>query len=168
MNINIKIGITEKASAEILVFYLYEDVKKVEGALAFFDNTLNNTITELIKKREFIAKLNKITIFPTYGKIPAKRIMLVGLGKKKDVTPDKIRQAAGTTTCIIRDIGISEVTGVIDSIEIPNPSSIEWYQAYVEGCLLSLYKFQRYKNVPSEEQKKLKSLTLLVSKKECK
>ena len=51
MNINIKIGITEKASAEILVFYLYEDVKKVEGALAFFDNTLNNTITELIKKR---------------------------------------------------------------------------------------------------------------------
>ena len=50
MNINIKIGIAEKESVEILVFYVYEDVKTVEGALAFFDNALNNTITELIKK----------------------------------------------------------------------------------------------------------------------
>ena len=91
--------------------------------------------------------------------------MLAGLGKKKDVTFDKVRQAAGTTASITRDMGISEVTSVIDSIEIPNPSSIEWYQAYVEGCLLALYKFQRYKNVPSEEQKEIKSLTLLLSKK---
>ena len=53
MNINIKIGIAEKESAEILVFYLYEDVKTVEGALAFFDNALNNTITELIKNQYF-------------------------------------------------------------------------------------------------------------------
>ncbi|MCR4319640.1 MAG: hypothetical protein NUV74_04795, partial [Candidatus Brocadiaceae bacterium] len=83
MNVNIKIGIAEKESAELLVFYLYEDVKTVEGALAFFDNALNNTITELIKKREFIAKLNKTITLPTYGKIPAKRIMLAGLGKKK-------------------------------------------------------------------------------------
>ena len=82
MNINIKIGIAEKESVEILVFYVYEDVKTVEGALAFFDNALNNTITELIKK-EFIAKLNKTITLPTYGKIPAKRIMLAGLGKKK-------------------------------------------------------------------------------------
>ena len=114
MNINIKIGIAEKESAEILVFYLYEDVKTVEGALAFFDNALNNTITELIKKREFVAKVNKTTVFPTYGKIPAKRIMLAGLGRKKDVTFDKVRQAAGTTTSVTRAMGISEVTSVID------------------------------------------------------
>ena len=91
--------------------------------------------------------------------------MLAGLGKKKDVTLDKVRQAAGTTASITRAMGVSEVTGVIDSIEMPNPSSVEWYQAYVEGCLLALYKFQRYKNVPSEEQQEIKSLTLLLSKK---
>ena len=166
MNVNIKIGFAEKESAELLVFYLYEDVKTVEGTLVFFDKALNNAITELIKKKEFVAKLNKTITLPTYGKIPAKRIMLAGLGKKKDVTFDKVRQAAGTTASITRDMGIREVTSVIDSIEIPNPSSIEWYQAYVEGCLLALYKFQRYKNVPSEEQKEIKSLTLLLSKKE--
>ncbi|MBI2470522.1 MAG: leucyl aminopeptidase [Planctomycetes bacterium] len=166
MNINIKIGTAEKESAEMLVFYLYEDLKTVEGALAFCDNALNNTITELIKKKEFVAKLNKTITLPTYGKIPAKRIMLAGLGKKKDVTPDKVRQAAGTTATITRDMGIGEVTGVIDSINIPDSSSKEWYQAYIEGFLLALYKFQKYKNVSSEEQKELKELTLLLSKKE--
>ncbi|MBI5677619.1 MAG: hypothetical protein HZC52_03835, partial [Planctomycetes bacterium] len=47
MNVNIKIGFAEKESAELLVFYLYEDVKTVEGALAFFHKALNNAITEL-------------------------------------------------------------------------------------------------------------------------
>ncbi|MEK6559938.1 MAG: leucyl aminopeptidase [Planctomycetota bacterium] len=159
MNINIKIGNAEKTLTDMLVFYLYEDIKTVKSTLAYCDKALNNAITELIKKKEFIAKLNKTLILPTYGKIPAKRIMLVGLGTKKDVTLDKIRQAAGTTTSIARDIGIKEVTSAMDSI------LSEWYPAYTEGCLLSLYKFQRYKNVPAEEKKELKSLTLLLSDK---
>lgn len=166
MHINIKTGTAEKEPAEMLVFYLYEDVKTVEGALAFFDKALNNGITELIKKREFVAKLNKTITLPTYGKIPAKRIMLVGLGNKKEVTPDKIRQAAATTASISRDRSISEVTTIIASVEMPNLSLKEGCQAYVEGFLLALYAFQKYKNVPSEEQKKLTSLTLLLSKKE--
>ena len=166
MNIDIKIGTAEKESTEALVFYVYEDLKTAVGALAFCNNALNHAITELIKKREFLAKLNKTIILPTYGKIPAKRVILVGLGKKKDVTFDKVRQAAGTTACICRDMGISEVTSVMDSIEIPAPASKEWYQAYVEGCLLALYKFQKYKNVPVEERKKLKILTILLSNKE--
>ena len=159
MNINIKIGNAEKTLTDMLVFYLYEDIKTVKSTLAYCDKALNSAITELIKKKEFIAKLNKTLILPTYGKIPAKRIMLVGLGTKKDVTLDKIRQAAGTTTSIARDIGIKEVTSAMDSI------LSEWYPAYTEGCLLSLYKFQRYKNVPAEEKKELKSLTLLLSDK---
>ncbi len=159
MNINVKIGNAEKELTDMLVFYLYEDTKVVDSAFAYCDKMLNNAITELIKKKEFIAKLNKTLILPTYGKIRAKRIMLVGLGAKKDVTPDKVRQASGTTASIARDTGIREIASVIDSI------SNEWYQAYTEGCLLSLYKFQKYKNIPAEEKKELKSLTLLLSDK---
>ena len=68
MNVNIKIGIAEKESAEILVFYLYEDAKTVEGALAFFDNALNNTITELIKKRNLLQNSIKQSPFQRTGK----------------------------------------------------------------------------------------------------
>lgn len=159
MNINIKIGNAEKELTDMLVFYLYEDAQIVDSALAYCDKALNHAITELIKKKEFVAKPNKTLILPTYGKIPAKRIMLVGLGTKKDVTLDKIRQAAGTTSSIARDTGIKEVAGAMGSI------LSEWYQAYTEGCLLSLYKFQRYKKVPAEEKKELKSFTLLLSDK---
>lgn len=166
MNISIKIGTVEKEPAELLAFYLYEDLQIVGDMLTYCDNALNNIVSELIKKKEFVAKLNKTLILPTYGKTPAKRIMLVGLGKKKDLTLDKVRQAAGTTANISCDIGIGEVTSVIDSIDIPISASAEWYQAYTEGCLLALYKFQRYKYVPPEEQKELKVITLLLSHKE--
>ncbi|MDN3512942.1 MAG: leucyl aminopeptidase [Candidatus Brocadia sp.] len=165
MHINVKTGAAEKEPAEILVFYLYEDIKIIEGALAYCNKALNDIISELIKEKRFIAKLNKTLTLPTYGKIPAKQIMLVGLGKKKDVTLDKIRQAAGTTAATIRDMGIGEVTCVADSIDIL-PTGNEWYQAYIEGTLLTLYKYQRYKYVPPEERQEITALTLLLSNKD--
>ncbi|NUO10506.1 MAG: hypothetical protein HUU08_17930, partial [Candidatus Brocadia sp.] len=112
MDINIKIGTVEKEPAEVIVFYLYEEVKTLSESLACCNKVLDNIVSELIKEKGFIAKLNKTIILPTYGKIPAKRIMLVGLGKKKDVTLDKIRQAAGTTASTIRDMGIGEGASV--------------------------------------------------------
>ena len=165
MKINVKVGTVEKEAAEVLVFYLFEDVKIMGKSLAYCNTVLHNSISELIKEKEFIAKLNKTMVLPTYGKIPAKRIMFVGLGKKKDVTLDKIRQAAGTTTSILRDMGIGESTCVMDSIDIPAPLS-EWCQAYVEGARLALYKFQRYKYIPPEERHELKVLNLLFSQKD--
>jgi len=166
MNIQIKIGKFENKPAEIQVFYLYEDSKTFNSLVKYYDNALNNAISGLLNKKEFIPKLNKTIILPTYGKIPAKRIMLVGLGIKKDITSDKIRQAAGVTAATLHDAGIKEITSIMDSIEMPASKSTEWYQAYIEGFLLSQYKFQKYKQVPPEEQKEIKTLILLLSDKD--
>ncbi len=165
MDIRIKVGDAKKESAEILVFYLYEDTQALSAPLVYYDNALNKAISALLRKKEFLSKLNKTITLPTYGKIPAKRIMLVGLGMKKDITLGKIRQVAGTTAATIRDMGLKEFTSVMDSVDIPSTSSSEWYQAYVEGCRLALYTFRKYKNVPSEEKKELKAFTLLLSNK---
>ncbi|MFO0792799.1 MAG: leucyl aminopeptidase [Candidatus Brocadiaceae bacterium] len=166
MDINIKIGTVEKEPADILVFHLYEETNTLSDALKYCDKSLNNAITELIKKKEFTAKLGKTVVLPTYGKIPARRVMLVGLGTKKNINTDKIRQAAGATACTVRDMGISGFTTVMESMEAPPSATNDWYQAYGEGCFLSLYKFQRYKYTPPEEKKELQTPTLLLSNKE--
>lgn len=162
MNVNIRTGTIEKESAELLVFYLYEDMQTLSDLLLYCDNALHNIISELIKRKEFTARLNKTMVLPTYGKIPARRIMLVGLGKGKEVTTDKIRQAAGTTVSVARDTGISVVTSVMDSLGISAKDAGEWYQAYIEGSFLALYRFQKYKHILPEEQKEIKTLSLLV------
>ncbi|KKO19628.1 MAG: leucyl aminopeptidase [Candidatus Brocadia sp.] len=163
MKISVKFGTIKTEDAEILVFYLYEGMKIMDKSLAYCDKALHNSISELIKKKEFIARLNKTIALPTYGKIPAKRILLVGLGKKKEATLDKIRQAAGTTVSIVRDMGISEgVVVVMSSIDI-SASLSEECQAYVEGARLALYKYHRYKYIPPEEQQELTTLTLFLS-----
>lgn len=166
MNINVKLGFAEKEVADLLVFYVCEDAQMVVGALAGCDHALNSAISGILKSKEFTGKLNKTMMLPTFGKIPAKRVMLVGLGKKKDVTPDKVRQAAGSTATAARDLGMKAVTCVLGSIEMPDSAEGVWRQAYTEGFLLALYKFQRYKRAEPEEQKELKELTLLVSGKE--
>jgi leucyl aminopeptidase len=163
MKINVEIGDAVKEPAEVLVFYLYEDSQTLSALTASCNKVLGNYISDLIKSKEFVAKPNKTLMLPTFGKIPAKRILLVGLGKKKEQTLDKVRQAAGITASTVRDMGINRFTGVVDSIEMLSAEPGERYQAFVEGGLLALYKFQRYKHVPASEQKELKEFTLLLS-----
>ncbi|MDR4506667.1 MAG: leucyl aminopeptidase [Candidatus Brocadiaceae bacterium] len=166
MNINTKVGTAEKERTDLLVFYLFEDVKTIQGAPSFYDALLNQAISELLKRKAFQGKLNTTCTLHTYGRTPANRIMLVGLGKKKDFTPEKIRQAAGTTTKTIRGMGENKATIVMDFLTTSTATAREWSQAYVEGSLLSLYTFQKYKQVQPEEKKTVTALTLLLTKKE--
>ncbi|MCF6147821.1 MAG: leucyl aminopeptidase [Candidatus Kuenenia sp.] len=165
MNINAKTGIAANETAEMLVFYLYEESKKINETLEPFDTSFNHIISELLKNKEFVAKLNNTYTLPTYGKFPSQRIMLVGLGKKEEVTIDKIRQAAATSVKTARDMGIKKVTSVMDSIEIPSQKSFEWYQGFIEGAVLGLYQFKKYKETKPDEEKEMKTLTLLLSDK---
>lgn len=166
MNINAKTGIAANDTAEMLVFYLYEENKKIHTALEPFDTSFNHAISELLKNKEFVAKLNNTCTLPTYGKFPSQRIMLVGLGKKEDITIDKIRQAAGTSVKTAQNMGIKKVTSIMDSMEISAQKTEEWYQAFTEGVVLGLYQFKKYKETKPEEEKEIKILTLLLSDKE--
>jgi len=165
MNITVKTGAAVKESAEILVFYLYENTKKVTKQLEPFDTIFNDTISHLLKKEEFTAKPNTTYTLPTYGKSQTKRILLVGLGKKEHIHHDIIRQAAGTTAKAAPKTGVKTVTCVMDTIDPPPHNTEAWYQAFVEGFLLGLYQFQKYKYVAPAERKEIKKLILLLSDK---
>ncbi|GJQ49883.1 MAG: leucyl aminopeptidase [Candidatus Kuenenia stuttgartiensis] len=165
MIINAKTGHAADETAEMLVFYMYEDSKKIHETLEPFDVSFNHAISELLKNKEFTAKLNNLRALPTYGKFPSQYILLVGLGKKEDITFDKIRQASGTSVKTARDMGIKKVTSVMDSLEILAERLEEWCQSFTEGAVLGLYQFKKYKQTKPEEEKEVRALTLLVSDK---
>lgn len=123
---------------------LYQDI----------NDKINGLIGEVLKKKEFEGKEGQTTLIHTQGKIGAERILLVGLGKREKITMEKVRRAGGVSFSVLKNLHINNAALSLRSFESIGMSPIP----YLEGGLLSLYVFKRYKE---EEETSLKSFMLL-------
>ncbi|MEN2975441.1 MAG: leucyl aminopeptidase [Candidatus Caldarchaeales archaeon] len=121
---------------------------------------LPESIQKIIDKvcgKDFKGKLEEVFIIPTLIEKGPDRILLVGLGKKDELEIDSIRRAFGKAAIKIDEsLGESATMPVFeDFFKIEDTA-----QSMVEGILLSMYKFERYRSEKKEQ--KLKIVNLLV------
>jgi leucyl aminopeptidase len=105
--------------------------------------------------KEFSGKPNEVFLLHTYGKIRPERVLLIGLGKRKEVSRDRLRQAGGKASSHLRALGLKDIafsTASISRLRM-RPSD------FLEGFLLAEYRFGEYKK--EEDKKGLKSITVL-------
>src|SRR3989338_3785717 len=157
--VKVKTGTLYKEPCEIGVLYLFEQ-SPLSPVAKVMDKALGRAISNLLKKGEFKPGLNKSYLLHTYGKVPAKRLLLLGLGKKKDLSFDKLRQATATAARETRDLGLKGLTLPLYPIVLNYVSKTS--QSIVEGALLGLYRFERFKHPEPEEKRELETVTLLV------
>jgi leucyl aminopeptidase len=100
-------------------------------------------ITGKISDEEFDRKLGKTYTTATLGKMKFKRLLLVGLGEKKDFEPDFVRRAAGSAVRHCKSIKYPNLSIVLP--KIPKVSTRSAAQFIAEGAILSNYKFMELK-----------------------
>jgi leucyl aminopeptidase len=80
-------------------------------------------------------------------------VLTVGMGKRRDLTLEKIRRAGGSTArtalregrssaTLVRMAGSAEAGAASDDSEM---AAADWLQAWTEGWMLGLYRFQAYR-----------------------
>ena len=160
MNFSIKTGNAASVEAPIVAVGLYED--DVAG-LKSLDEALGGVIQDLVTRKEFVGKSNQVAHVPTLGKLPAGRVLLVGLGKRDAITLDKIRQAGGKVATAARDAGFKVLTTPVlgEGIDGLPPSSVA--RAFLEGIQLGSYQYNRYKTVDRDKFKSLDEVVILAS-----
>src|SRR5919112_3341177 len=84
-----------------------------------------------------------------------KRLIVVGLGNRDALTPEKLRAAAASVQERARDLGARRLCW-----EVPHKVGPEHAQAIVEGTALSAYHFDRYKSPSAEERPRLQELVV--------
>lgn len=127
------------------------------------DKKLNNAIQGLVKEKVFEGKLNQTTLIFSLGKLKVNQVILIGLGKKKEINLDKLRQASGTVTKFAKGQGIKKLISNLIDIKINNQTPVDISQAVAEGAILSLYTFDHYKSEKDDNEKQLKELILLTA-----
>jgi leucyl aminopeptidase len=141
-------------ASEALILPLCEG----EGASPYraVDSLLEGLISKVMKSGEFDGKADQLTLLHTMNSIKPRRIVLLGIGKKADLTNEKLRQAGGRAFSQLYGIGCSDVSvsgrHILSLGRSPAP--------LIEGGLLSLYKLKKYKK-DKNGSKGIKRVTLI-------
>lgn len=161
MRISVKEGRIEREPAEAIILSCFEDDEELQGKVKLINRKVSNKIEKITKDGEFKGKINQVSLLHTIGEIPAKRILLAGLGKKKDFNIDRVRQAIGRASTYLRRIGIKRITTPLHGDGLSSISLSDSAQAIVEGSILGLYQFNKYKTENLDEIKEVEELVIV-------
>ncbi len=136
---------------DIIIVNLFEGVKIPGGGTGAVDKALDGAITEMIKKEEIIGKLGETAVFPTFGKLKASKVMVVGLGKSDKFGIEEIRKASGSAAMAAKRAKAKKVGTILHGAGIGGIDPEVASQALSEGTLLALYEFNVYKKVENNK-----------------
>ncbi|MDO8587671.1 MAG: leucyl aminopeptidase [Armatimonadota bacterium] len=151
MRFSVSQGSLTEASCDALIVNLFQDVKHPGGGTGAVDRALGGAITQLIADEGFEGKLGQTAALQTYGRIPATKVILVGLGKAEEFTTDGVRRASAAAAKRAADANAKKVSTILHGAGIGGLDPGECTLALVEGAALGLYKFLKYKTVDRKE-----------------
>ncbi|MCL5062723.1 MAG: leucyl aminopeptidase [Nitrospiraceae bacterium] len=164
MNILIKNISEEGIKADALILPFFEDYSP--DIYSDLDSIIGGLIRRIINSKEFTGKQNQSSLLHVRN-INSDRILLIGLGKQSEITSDRMRQAGGRAFSSLRETGVKDIAVSSKLFEHLPKSFIASQKPafyFIEGGLLSLYKFEKYRK--SENNKEIKTATILGSDKD--
>jgi leucyl aminopeptidase len=137
------------------------------GILPMFEDDYNSTIQSLhddipalslaIDSGDFkAAKRTQTLLYTGIKSMP--RVVLIGLGAKKDASTKELRNAAGRALKACAAVKAKKVTFVLPDTSL---AISEAAQALAEGTLLSLYKFDKYMSKEANSYKQPEAVTFI-------
>jgi leucyl aminopeptidase len=165
MKIQVKTGRFAEFAAEAVVVTHFEDMKSLEGGAKLLNELCHGAIQGIIEEGDFEGKLFQKSVFYTRGLIPAKRIVLMGLGKKDEFNMEKLRGVFATAARQVTSLNVTEFYVSLDFGAIDWPID-QVTQAVVEGVFLGLYQFTTFKTVEKDKKKRLKKFIIIDDRKD--
>jgi len=98
-----------EVKADALVVGVHADDKGLRDPVARLDRALRGRLAALVAAERFQAKAGQVTHCHVDGGASAARVVLVGLGRRDEVTAETLRRAAAVGLRRARDLGARTV-----------------------------------------------------------
>ncbi len=131
--------------------------------LKTMDKALGGHLTRAIRARHFEFKPGQTLAIDSLGRFPAGKIVIVGLGKRTELSADKVRKASAAGTSVMKNSGVKKFGTTLASESANGLTVGELAQASAEGAYLSSYTFDSYKS--KKDDKRISEITHLTDKK---
>ncbi len=163
MEIKVIVGDITQIEVDAIVVNLFEGVEQPDGATAAVDKALDGFISSLISRGEIKGKFGEVSIVHTFGKLPASIVAIAGLGKREDFNVDKIRGVTGEFCRALRKLNCRKIATILHGAGMGGIEFEASAGALVEGALLRLYSFTKYKKPEYED---MEEMSIVVREKE--
>ncbi len=152
MQFNTIQGDIAQQATDCIVVNLFEGVTEPSGATGVLDRVLDGAIQNLIASGDFTGKLGATAVLYTNRKIPAARVLVVGLGNVDQFDFSKARKAAASVYKAISKLkGVKQYATIVHGAGIDALDAALAAQALAEGTLTAAYQAPSYKRDKPED-----------------
>jgi leucyl aminopeptidase len=145
MQVHFEHGQIQDSQADTLIINLFEGVTDPAGATGAVDQAVDGAVHDLIDGGDFTGKAGEIAVLYPRGTIPARRVLVVGLGKPEKLTLEVVRRAAAVAIKRAADLNAQHVASIVHGAGIGGLELAGATRATVEGTLLAGYRFAAQK-----------------------
>jgi len=163
MRIGVEVGDIARWEDEVIVVNLFEGVAHPGGATGAVDAALGHQITTMIGTGDLTGKFRDVAVFPTFDRIAANRVMVVGLGPRADFTLDRVRDVSAKAAIRVREVGLTTFSTIVHGAGVGDLDLGSAAEAVVEGTLLGLYRYTEHLSAP--EGRRVEAMTIVTLEK---
>jgi leucyl aminopeptidase len=161
VKLEVAVGPAVRAAGDALVLERYAGEPGLGAEARAVDRALGGLLAEALADQRFEGRVGETADVHTAGRLGVKRVVVVGLGAPRDCTADGVRRAAAAAARRARDLGATSLLLPALGSRASRLPPAARAQAAVEGVLLGLYAFDRYK-ARKDGERAIAALTLLV------
>lgn len=166
MNTQVKVkrGSILQEEVDALLVGIHENGTDLGPLVQELNRLLNGAITRVLSRKGFTGKREQVEVVDTGGTIPAQYILLCGLGKSDEIKVEQVRRALGRGVIRAREMGLRTLATSSLMFNRSQEALLpleELSRAIVEGTLLALYRFSKYRSKEEINSKHIKVLNLV-------
>lgn len=145
---------------ECMFIGLKDQPEKFSGDLQRLDDAFHGKLTELVKAGDISAKYKSVSVIHSLGNSPVKRFIFIGLGREKELTVDRLRNAAGKASKKLRGLRVDSFAIALDTFITEEISAGKAAMIVSEAYTMASYEFPAYKQKSNEPEVVIKKITV--------
>ncbi len=150
MRFDVKQGLLAEAECDVLIVSVFEGATELTGATGEVDAASGGALKTLIEQEKFEGKLGEIADLTPSEDVKARRVVVVGLGRKEEFDCDKARKASSAAARKARDLSAKRVSTALSGEGADGLNPEAYAQALVEGTILGTYQFTKFKTADAK------------------
>lgn len=145
MNVFIEQEKGRQVKSDLFVFGFFEENDVPGGCFLEVDQELDGMLTQMVQNKQISATYKEIQSIQTWGKLPAQKIALIGLGKQAELTFERAREIFGFVIKEANRHKAMTVSFCFGSFLGQQSEPKEMAHALAEASVLASYSLTHYK-----------------------
>ena len=163
MDFNAKTGDADKLANGCVVVAV-SSPRRLSPAAARLDKASRGQISSLIRQGDIDTGSGKTTlILNPAGRVKAKRVLVVGCGKDKKLSPQAFNRMASAAACAIHNSGATDAASWLTEVEVKDRDTRWKAQQLAAASEDAVYRFDELKSDPKPPKRPLRRLSVIAA-----